>query len=206
VRKFFHSGLPEQVIEVPIHATSVARCRQMGLDTTALKLRLIRIENDGKLAVLITSLIDRQQYPIDLFNDLYHKRWPVEEDYKTIKCRLELENFSGKSALSVYQDFYAKVFSKNLVRMMAFPVQDRIDDEGDPGKYQYQINFTQALSKSKGVIALLFLDTTRLIKRLIADLQYIFQRTVEPIRPGRKYPRNHKSKHRRYFLQYKPIC
>jgi len=206
VRKFFRSGLSEKVIDVPIHATSVARCRQMGLDTTALKLRLIRIENDGKLAVLITSLIDRQQYPIDLFNDLYHKRWPVEEDYKTIKCRLELENFSGKSALSVYQDFYAKVFSKNLVRMMAFPVQDRIDDEGDPGKYQYQINFTQALSKSKGVIALLFLDTTRLIKRLIADLQYIFQRTVEPIRPGRKYPRNHKSKHRRYFLQYKPIC
>jgi hypothetical protein len=72
-------------------------------------------------------------------------------------------------------------------------------------RHRYQINFTQALSKSKGVIALLFLDTERLIKRLIADLQYIFQRTVEPIRPGRKYPRKHKAKPRRYFLQYKPI-
>jgi hypothetical protein len=105
-----------------------------------------------------------------------------------------LENFSGKSALSVYQDFHAKVFAKNLVWMMAFPVQDRLDEDTSFKKYRYQINFTQALSKSKGVIALLFHDTARRIKRLIADLQYIFQRTVEPIRPGRKYPRNHKAK------------
>jgi hypothetical protein len=32
----------------------------------------------------------------------------VEEDYKAIKCRMELENFTGKSVLSVYQDFHAK--------------------------------------------------------------------------------------------------
>jgi len=205
VRKFFRSGLSEKVVTVPVHSTSVAQCRQMGLDTTPLKLRLIRIENDGKVAVLITSLIDTQKYPIELFSDLYHKRWPVEEDYKIIKCRIELENFSGLSALSVYQDFHAKVFTKNLVWMMAFPVQDRMDDEIVHTKHRYQINFTQALSKSKGVIALLFLDANRLIERLIADLQYIFQRTVEPIRLGRKYPRKHKAKPRRYFPQYKPI-
>ena len=205
VRKFFRSGLSEKVVTVPVHSTSIAQCRQMGLDTTPLTLRLIRIENDGKVAVLITSLVDTEKYPIELFSDLYHKRWPVEEDYKIIKCRIELENFSGQSALSVYQDFHAKVFAKNLVWMMAFHVQDRIDDEIVHTKHRYQINFTQALSKSKGVIALLFLDANRLIKRLIADLQYIFQRTVEPIRPGRKYPRNHKAKPRRYFPQYKPI-
>ena len=206
VRKFFRSGLSENVVSVPVNSTSVAQCTQMGIDTNPLKLRLIRIENDGQVAVLITSLIDVERYPIELFSDLYHKRWPVEEDYKIIKCRIELENFSGQSALSVYQDFHAKVFTKNLVWMMAFPVQDRIDDEIAQTKHRYQINFTQALSKSKGVIALLFLDTKRLIKRLIADLQYIFQRTTEPIRPGRKYPRNHKSKPRRHFLPYKPIC
>jgi hypothetical protein len=206
VRKFYRSGLSEKLVTVPVHTTSVAQCRQMGLDTTPLQLRLIRIENDGKVAVLITSLIDTGKYPIELFSDLYHKRWPVEEDYKIIKCRIELENFSGQSALSVYQDFHAKVFAKNLVWMMALPVQNRMDDDIANSKHRYQINFTQAISKSKGVIALLFLDAKRIIKRLVADLQYIFQRTVEPIRPGRKYQRNHKAKPRRYFHQYKPIC
>jgi hypothetical protein len=40
---------------------------------------------------------------------------------------------------------------------------------------------------------------------LIADLQNIFQRTVEPIRPGRKYSRNHKVSVRKFFPAYKPI-
>ncbi|BBO67974.1 hypothetical protein DSCA_19040 [Desulfosarcina alkanivorans] len=205
VRKFFRSGLSEKIIDLAVPATSEARCKQMGLGMTPLKMRLIRIENDGNVAVLITSLTDTHQYSIDIFNGLYHQRWPIEEDYKTIKCRMELENFSGKSALSVYQDFHAKVFAKNLVWMMAFPVQDRLDKNNSFRKYRYQINFTQAFSKSKGVIALLFHDTTKQISRLIADLQHIFQRTIEPVRPGRKYPRNHKAKPRRYFLQYKPI-
>jgi len=205
VRKFFHSGLPEMIITLPIHTTSIAQCREMGLDFTPLKLRLIRIETDGKVQILITSLIDTQQYPIELFSDLYHKRWPIEEDYKSIKCRMELENFSGKSPLSVYQDFHAKVFIKNLVWIMAFPIQGQLENDSCGRKYQYQVNFTQALSKSKGVVALLFHDTSRQIRRLISDLQNIFQRTVEPIRPGRKYPRNHKAKNRKFFLQYKPI-
>jgi hypothetical protein len=107
VRKFFYSRLDEKIICFPIHATSVAQCKEMGLDMQPLKLRLLRIHNGPDVQILITSLIDTQLYPIDIFNDLYHSRWPVEEDYKAIKCRMELENFTGKSVHSVYQDFHA---------------------------------------------------------------------------------------------------
>ena len=72
-------------------------------------------------------------------------------------------------------------------------------------KLVYQINFTQALSKSKGVFALLFHETKSKIMQLVADLLNIFQRTIEPVRPGRKYPRKHKVSARKFFLQYKPI-
>jgi hypothetical protein len=51
----------------------------MGLDTSPLSLRLVRIELDsGEVEVLITSLTDSQTYPHDIFMDLYHKRWPVK--------------------------------------------------------------------------------------------------------------------------------
>jgi hypothetical protein len=206
VRKFFYSGLSEKIICLPIHAASVSQCNQMGLGTEPLRLRLIRIQDGHKVQILITSLIDTQRYPIEIFHELYHHRWPVEEDYKAIKCRLELENFSGKSALSVYQDFHAKIFAKNLVSIMAFPLKNPLKNDSGDKKYIYQINFTQALSKSKGAIALLFYETGNKVRRLIADLQNIFQRTVEPIRPGRKYPRNHKVSARKFFLSYKPIC
>lgn len=206
VRKFYRSGLAEKIIRLPVPVTSIAQCRQMGLDLIPLKLRLIRVENDGNIEILITSLTDAQSYPLELFGDLYHHRWPVEEDYKAIKCRLELENFSGKSALSVYQDFHAKVFFKNLVGTIAFPVHGQIENDNRTRKHQYQVNFTQALSKTKGAIVLLFQNTGRQTRRLVEDLQSVFQRAVEPIRPGRKYPRNHKAKPRKFFLQYKPIA
>ena len=205
VRKFFSSGLNEKIICLPIHPTSVAQCKELGLDTTPLKLRLIRIENGNKVQILITSLIDTILYPVEIFHDLYHTRWPVEEDYKTIKCRMELENFTGQSPLSVYQDFHAKIFAKNLVSVMAFHVNDALKNSTERKKHVYQINFTQALSKSKGVLVLLFNETKGTIRKLLADLLMIFQRTIEPIRPGRKYPRNHKASARKFFQQYKPI-
>ena len=206
VRKFFRSALPEKLISLPVHASSVAYCNEMGLSMKPLKLRLIRIQNEDQVQVLITSLINTKEYPMDIFYDLYHHRWPVEEDYKAIKCRMELENFSGKSVLSVYQDFHAKVFTKNLVWILAFAGNNALHQQHEWGKYDYQINFTQALSKSKGVIGLLFHETGSKIVQLIAGLQDIFQRTIEPIRPGRKYPRNHKASVRKFFPAYKPIA
>lgn len=205
VRRFFRSGCAQKIISLHIHTSSIATCKEMGLSMKPLKLRLIRIQNGDQAEVLLTSLIDTKTYPIEIFHDLYHCRWPVEEDYKIIKCRLELENFSGKSILSVYQDFHAKVFAKNLVWVMAFPGNNTLDQIHQDRKYDYQINFTQALSKSKGVLALLFHETASKIIELIAGLQTIFQRTIEPIRPGRKYPRNHKASVRKFFPAYKSI-
>ena len=88
-------------------ASSIAKCRELGLDTLDLKLRLIRIElENGETEILITSLVDTDKYTAEIFFDLYHHRWPIEEDYKVMKCRIEIENFTGKSVLSVYQELF----------------------------------------------------------------------------------------------------
>jgi hypothetical protein len=93
----------------------VKKCIETGLDIEPMKLRLIRVELDnGETEILATSLTDGEIYPHAIFSDLYHLRWPAEEDYKTLKYRIEVENFSGKTKHSVYQDFYAKLFSKNF--------------------------------------------------------------------------------------------
>jgi len=207
VRSFFRSGAKEKVITLSTPPTSLKACRNLGLDTGPITLRLIRIElASGETEILITALTDTTLYPSDLFEELYHDRWPVEEDYKTMKCWLEAENFSGKSVLSIQQDFYAKVFSKNLTSVIAFPTRDSINQVSAKRKYDYQINFTQALSKTKDVIVLLFQQTKTKITRVISQLHNIFIRTIEPIRPGRKFPRNHKVSRRKYFFNYKPIC
>jgi len=206
VQSFLASGQSQCITSLPIPVSSVKIARQMGLDLKPLKLRLIRIENADKPIVLITSLTDQGQYPYPIFSDLYHHRWPVEEDYKVIKCRIELENFSGKSALSVYQDFHAKVLMKNLVSVFALPANDAlVSDTTATRQYDYQVNFTQAIAKCKDLMPLLFQRSKRKIRLILDALFAILKETIEPIRPGRKYPRNHLVASRKYYPNFKPI-
>jgi len=94
---------------------AIKACEKLGLPTTPLKVRLLRIElGDGGIEVLATSLMDYNLYPYELFKEIYFQRWPVEEDYKLLKSRIEIANFTGKSVLAVQQDFYARVFMATL--------------------------------------------------------------------------------------------
>lgn len=207
VRQFINSGKKEKIIQLKAAYSSIEHCREIGQNIEPMTLRLIRVELDsGEVEVLITSLTDKQTYAKDLFAELYFKRWPVEEDYKTMKCRMEVEAFTGKSVLSVYQDFHAQVFFKNLVAVMAFPVQAELTASGKKEQYEHQINFAYALGKAKHMVVLLFQRTNAVINRLIREFQSLLAKTTEPVRPGRKFPRNHKTAKKSFYMNYKPLC
>ena len=204
VKAFLESDLDEQIVTLQPGPEAVKDCQERGLSTTPLPVRLLRIElASGECEVLITSLLDTVLYPHSLFADLYHQRWPVEEDYKVIKCRVEVENFSGKSVLAIYQDFHAKVFTANLTAILAHPPQKEVTRQSQSKKYAYQINMTQALSKMKDTVVLLFHKTA--IADLLSQLWLLMVQTTEPIRPGRKYPRIKRVKPRKFPMTYKPI-
>jgi hypothetical protein len=206
VKAFLASGEKQRIIWLNIPNTSIKQANDLGLDRRPLKLRLVRLGSDDDPVVLITSLIDNDQHPYQHLSDLYHLRWPVEEDYKAAKCRIELENFSGKSAASVYQDFHAKVVMKNIVSILAMPVNDRLSkDTNQTRQYDYQVNFTQALATAKSLMPLLFQRSKRKIRLIIQALFELLAKTIEPIRPGRRYPRKHRVMSRKYFTNYKPI-
>jgi hypothetical protein len=206
IRRFIQSGRCEQVIMLHIPATSISACRKLQLDTRPIRLRLVRVELDsGEAEVLITSLIDLEKYPHHLFAELYHDRWPIEEDYKVMKCRIEVENFSGKSPLSVYQDFHASVFSKNITAMLIASDRERVAEATASRTFVYKSNFTQALSTMRDTIVVLLRGSRKAILGIISDLLETIAKAVEPVRPGRKYPRNHKRAQRKYCLTYKPI-
>ena len=189
-----------------IPATSIAACNNLHLDMHSIRLRLVRVElESGESEVLISSLSDLEKYPHHLFAELYHDRWPIEEDYKVMKCRIEVENFSGKSPLSVYQDFHAAVFSKNITAMLVASTKERVATATDSRTLDYKINFTQALSTMRDAIVVLLQGSLETIRKIISDLMETIAKAVEPVRIGRKFPRNHKRAQRKCCLNYKPI-
>jgi len=205
VKKFLASGKAQKSIWLSPSAQSRAKCREMGLDMNPLPLRLLRIDlPSGETEVLITSLIDKKRYPHAIFCELYHQRWFVEEDFKTAKCWIEIENFTGKSVLSVYQDFHARILAKNITSMLSFPTRETIEKQHQDCQYRYQVNFAYALSAAKQSLALLFTRPVEMLTRLIRSIFDLFIHTTEPIRPDRKFER--KSKRKRIFhMCYKAI-
>jgi len=178
-------------------------CRARKLSTKPLTIRLIRIELDnGEIEVLATSLLDSQAYPLSIFKELYHLRWPVEEQYKVFKSRIEIENFSGTSTLAVYQDFHAKVFTANLTAILARPAQEVVTHGNPEKKYCYQVNMTNAISKMKDTVVLLFLQSN--ILPLLHNLWLLMINTIEPVRPDRSYPRIKRVKPKKFPICYKP--
>jgi hypothetical protein len=207
VKKFYLSGEKEQIVKIEPSPQSLRKCFEMGLDKKPVKVRLLRVELDsGETEILVTSLTDMKKYSYDLFSELYHLRWPVEEDYKTVKYRLEVESFSGKSVHSIYQDFHAKFFSKNLVSVIAHTTKKDILKKSQTLKFIHQINFTQALSKSKNTIVLLFKRSMEKVFTIVEQLRTIFIQTTEEVRPNRKYPRRHWVKQQRFYHEYRTTC
>ena len=206
VRDFVRSGSTEQVVLVEAPLTSQQACLDRNLGTDPITLRFIRVELDsGEGEVLVTSLLDYQRYSSDIFKELYHSRWPVEEDYKIMKCRIELENFSGQTQHSVYQDFHARVFSKNVTSMLVFVAQHKVTKETEHRECLYKVNYTQALSTLRDTIVLFFQRSKSTIYTLVSDVLETMSMAIELVRPGRQYPRNHKRAQRKYCLNYKPV-
>lgn len=202
---FLLSDEKETIVSFEPSAATLSKCRKRNLPCSSLTLRVIRVDSKDieDPVILVTSLLDTRKYPYEIFADLYQQRWPVEEDYKLLKCRIEIENFSGKSVESVKQDFYARIFTCNLTSMLAFPLHNVIDKKCTHRKYSYKINWTQAIAKMRNCGVLLFFRKN--VHSIITKLQKLFLENLSEIRPGRHFPRKRRVSNKFWAFPYKPI-
>jgi hypothetical protein len=82
---------------------------------------------NGKARVLMTNLFATARFPDCSFGDPYHKRWRIEEAFKRLKHRLNLEHVSGLSQQAVVLDFAAKIMCNNLQILAALTAHDQAD-------------------------------------------------------------------------------
>jgi hypothetical protein len=168
--------------------------------------RLVKIElPNGEKEILCTSLIDTEKYLHEDFDKLYHYRWNEEEAYKMLKSRIELENFSGKTALAVKQDFHAKVFLMTLCAAYAHPIEEKVREEykaDQDRKFDQKINRTNAVSMTQDILIAVFLR--KQFEKALTAFDKIVYETREIIRPGRSTPRKKRPK-QLYSMNYKRL-
>ena len=195
VQDFLRSGHLEQIVTLP--PPDEADARDYGCPTTPSKVRLIRhTASTGTVRVLMTSLIDTTAFPAELFGDLYHQRWRIEETFKRLKHRLNIEHVSGLSQLAVMQDVAAKVLCDNLQTLIA--LEARNQHHLPPER---RINHAAAFSILKPLMPSLLLGAS--MATLLADaLAMIAKRTYLHL-DRRSKPRNPRPKPHK-FMAIKP--
>jgi len=207
VRLFNKSTEIDKIVEFQLSVKDREKMEaaEQGLNNTIL-CRLIKIPLDnGQTEILCTSLLDKEVYPYDHFQELYHYRWNEEEAYKLLKARIELENFSGKTARSVRQDFHAKVFLMTMCAIYSHPIEEKVRQEfqaDESRKYSQKINRTGALAMTREILIPIFIR--RRFDEALNAFDHIVYKTREIIRPGRSFPRNKRQKVP-YALNYKPL-
>ena len=154
----------------------------------------------GTKEYLITNMA-KEKMPYKKFEELYFKRWGIEGKYRELKSRLELENFSGKKAICVKQDYYINLFLSNICSLIKEEIDKEIsDDTKEKKEYQtrrsyliYQIN-----QKISGML-LGLIKVEDCLKRVIE----MCKKKRSQIRRNRTCERNLNLNRRRYCMNYK---
>jgi hypothetical protein len=165
----------------------------------------VQVDLPGEPEVLVSSLTDLQAYPTALFADLYFQRWGVEEDYRVLKSRLNIENYSSVSVEGVLQDLHAKLLTKNLTASAIHDAKRKIKNSKNNRLYQYKINFTFAINQLKDNIVrfTMKLAELELYELMISKIS----KNLSVIRPDRKFFRqDRRNKINKYSMNYKRLC
>ena len=164
----------------------------------AIIVRFVRVRlSTGEDEVLVTSLTDEFSWPTVEFKEIYWKRWGVEGFYDRLKTRLNLENFTGQAAESVYQDFHATVYLTGLESILTADTDAKLAQKtlARPQQVNRMVSFNAIKNQA---IDLLFRkgDTDFILSKL----ERLFLINPTCIRTTRKVSRNKNSS--RHLLNF----
>ena len=156
----------------------------------SVSVRIIKFElENGTIETLATNLFD---FPADTFAELYALRWGIETMYFKLKQELCVEKFSGKTANSIRQDFWASMVLLNSVAVFQLEADEAVYERQKDtfAKYEYRARTSDLIItlRDRFIFAALC-GHPSLTKWEMEDIIKTLARVVSPVRPGRSFPR-----------------
>ena len=150
-----------------------------------MKVRFVQVILDnGTVEVLATNVLDSDTLQTSDFKELYAKRWGIETYYDLIKNRLNLENFTGLTALAVKQDFYATIFLTNYEAMVTYDLNEELRETTQANKYVQKVNKAVSFNLIKHkVFDLLYNDEP--LDKMLEQMEKLFLTNTIVMRPNR---------------------
>lgn len=156
------------------------------IDVRAIKITL----PNGEPEVLITSLLDDQEFSIKDFAELYKLRWKVETFFGKLKGRLNIDHFSGKSVNAIKQDIWSTIFLSNLETIITEDIDKKLENSSkQKGIKSKRIKKSISFNAIKNHAMELFCSESDHLA-ILNKLEQLFLINTDYNRPGRTAPRN----------------
>ena len=126
-----------------------------------IKVRMSKIILDtGEIEYLLTNIAEDIIAPEEM-KEAYFKRWQIEIGYDILKNKLHLENFTGRTKITIEQDFYAQIYTFNVLQDIKNTNTRRIQEKrlNKNLKYKYKVNINILAGWLKNIlIAVMFTE------------------------------------------------
>ena len=192
VKRFVDSNKTDILVTIYPSAESIERLRvQRYIVTkkTGIKIRMLKVTlQDGEIEVLLTNLFDDKIYTLKKISQLYFMRWKIETTYGKQKNQMQMEIFSGHKVVCIEQDYAAGLFVANLQSIIEKQCEQDVKEISASRCYEYKINRNISWAFLKNRIFKLFIQSNNSFE-ILMELQKLFIKNIEPVRPGRQAPR-----------------
>lgn len=192
VKKFVAGNKKNIVTTIYPSFESIESLREHGYivtKKTGIKVRIVKvILPDGEIEVLLTDLFNDKIFTSKKLSGLYFMRWKIETAFGKQKNQLQMEICSGHRVVCIQQDYGAALFVANLQSILEKQCDQKVEEISGSRRYDYKINRNISWASLKNRILKLFIQCDNSFE-ILMELQHLFIKNIEPVRPGRHLPR-----------------
>ena len=153
-----------------------------------LKVRMSKVILDtGEIEYLLSN-ISEDIIGAEEMKETYFKRWQIEIGYDILKNKLHIENFTGKTKITIEQDFYAQIYTFNVLQDIKNTNTRRIQEKhlNKNLKYKYKVNINILAGWLKNIlIAVMFTEDVEERKKLYNIIVKKAEQNLIAIKPNR---------------------
>ena len=152
-----------------------------------LSFRIVCIDiGDGNYEYLLTNLL-RDTFSMEELKDLYHTRWDEETAFRYIKYAFCMVYFHCKKRAFIDQEIYARLIMFNFAAILRSIAEKELEKQktSPKRKWKQRLSFESIADTARQFLK------TRMTNKKIMALLLMYK---SPIRPGRTFPRNIRSK------------
>lgn len=165
--------------------------RQELKEKKTIPVRMSKVTLDtGEIEYLLSNILE-EIIPADEMKEAYFKRWKIEIGYDVLKNKLHIENFTGKTQITIEQDFYAQIYTFNVLQDIKHTANVELQEKHKNKnlKYEYKPNINILAGWLKNIlIAMIFVNTKEERRKLYDTIIEKAEKNLVAIKPNRAIP------------------